>query len=159
VCEDIKSWFVDSGAYRHMTRMRSVFLSFPEIDLDCHVGCGTSTMHVVKGVGCVIFQLELGGFLEVAEVLLVPELLVNLLSVSSLEDEGCGVVLYRGKVFLYPKGDNIDTKLVLGFKYERLYRLLGYHVCGSSGFLDSESMLVSVADNCEASSSTIRILS
>jgi hypothetical protein len=38
-----------------MTGMRSVFLSFSEIDSDCYVGCGTSTRHAVKGVGCVRF--------------------------------------------------------------------------------------------------------
>jgi hypothetical protein len=37
----------------------------------------------------------------VAEVLLVPELKVNLLLVSALEDEGYNVVLQRGQVLLY----------------------------------------------------------
>jgi hypothetical protein len=78
---DIGVWFVDSGASRHMTRIRSVFLSFLEIDSDCYVGCGASTRHAVKGVGCVRFQLEPRGFLELVEVLFVPELPVNLLSV------------------------------------------------------------------------------
>jgi hypothetical protein len=50
---DIGLWFVESGASRHMMGMRSVFLSFSEIDLDCYVGCGVSTKHAVKGVGCV----------------------------------------------------------------------------------------------------------
>jgi hypothetical protein len=137
VCEDIEAWFVDNGASRHMMGMRSVFLSFSEIDSDCYVGCGASTRHAVKGVGCVRFHLESGGFLEVTEVLFVPELPVNFLSVSALEDEGCGVVFFRGQVFLYPEGATPDTTVVLGVKYERLYRLLGQPVVGSSGFLDS----------------------
>jgi len=53
----IESWFVDNGAYHHMMGMRLVFLSFSEIASDFHVGCGTSTMHAVKGLGCVVFQL------------------------------------------------------------------------------------------------------
>jgi hypothetical protein len=40
VCEDIEAWFVDNDASRHMTGMKSVFLSFSEIDSDCYVGCG-----------------------------------------------------------------------------------------------------------------------
>jgi hypothetical protein len=114
VCADIDAWFVDSGASRHMTRMRSVFLSFSEIDSDCYVGCGASTKHVlvVRGVGCVRFQLESRGFLELVEVLFVPELPVNLLSVSALDVDGCGVVFFRGLVFLYPEGATPDTSCI-----------------------------------------------
>jgi hypothetical protein len=68
---------VDSGSSPHMMGMRSMFLSVSETDSDCHVDCGTSTMHAVKGVGCVRFQLESGGSLEVAEVLFVLELKVS----------------------------------------------------------------------------------
>jgi hypothetical protein len=50
VYEDIEVWFVDSGSSSHMMGMRSVFLSFSEIDSDCYVGCGTSTRHAVKGL-------------------------------------------------------------------------------------------------------------
>ena len=49
-------------------------------------------MHAVKGVGCVIFHLESGESLEVATMLFLPELKVNLFSVSTLKDEGYGVV-------------------------------------------------------------------
>ena len=84
-----------------MTGMRSVFLSFSEIDSDYRVGCGTSTMHAMKGVGCVIFQLELREYLEVIKVLFVLELKVNFLSVSTLENEGCGVLFHQGQVLIY----------------------------------------------------------
>jgi hypothetical protein len=42
VFEDIEVWFVDSGASRHMTRMRSVFLSLSETDSDCVVDSGAA---------------------------------------------------------------------------------------------------------------------
>jgi hypothetical protein len=67
VFEDIEVWFVDSGASRHMTGMRLVFLSLSETDSDCCVGVGTGPQLAVKGVGSVRFQLESGGFLEVVE--------------------------------------------------------------------------------------------
>jgi hypothetical protein len=87
---DIGAWIVDSGSSRHMTGIRSMFLSFLETGSYCHVDCGTSTMHAVEGVGCVRFQLESRGSLEVAEVLFVSELKESLLPVSALEDEGYG---------------------------------------------------------------------
>jgi hypothetical protein len=138
--EDIELWFVDSGASRHMTGMRSVFLSLTEIDSDCNVNCGVGPQLAVKGVGRVRFQLESGGFLEVVEVLYIPELTVNLLSMSALDESGFGVVFYGGHVFLYPVGETVDTTMMLGVRYEGLYRLLGRPVLGSSGFLDSDSV-------------------
>jgi hypothetical protein len=73
-------------------------------------------------------------------VLYVPKLIVNLLSVSTLDESGFGVVFNSGHVFLYPVGVIADTAVMLGVKYEGLYRLLGRPVLGSSGFLDSDSV-------------------
>jgi len=137
VFEDIESWFVDCGASRHMTGLRSVFLDLIEIDSDCSVNCGTGPQHAVKGVGRMRFQLESGGLLEVGEVLYVLELTLNLISMSTLDENGIGVVFNNGHVFLYPVG---DTTVMLGVKCEGLYKLLGRPVLGSSGFLDSDSM-------------------
>jgi hypothetical protein len=83
-----------------MTGMRSVFLSVLETISDSPVGSGADTMHALKGVGCVIFQLESGGSLEVDEVMFVPELKVNLVSVSTLEDMGYVVMFEDGQVLI-----------------------------------------------------------
>jgi hypothetical protein len=94
--EDSGVWFVESGSSCHMTRMRLVFLSVLETGLDCHVKNGARTRHVVKGIGCVRFQLESGVFLEVDEMMYVPELKVNLLSISPLEDMRYEVIFVDG---------------------------------------------------------------
>jgi len=86
------------------------------------------------------FQLELGGLLEVAKVLNIPQLTVNFISVSTLDESGFGVVFYNGHVFLYSIGSTADTTIMFGVKYERMYRLLGRPMLGSSGFLDSYFM-------------------
>jgi hypothetical protein len=99
VFEDIEVWFVDSGDSRHMTRMRLVFLSLSETDSDCCVGVGTDRQLAVKGVESVRFQLESRGFLEIVGVLYVPEMMVSLLSVSSLEVDRFGVAFYSGQVW------------------------------------------------------------
>ena len=79
-------------------------------------------MHAIKGVERARFQLDLGGFLELLEVLYVPGLSVSFLSVSSLEDVRYGVSFFRGQVYLHSKG---ATPTLLGVRSERLYRLLG----------------------------------
>ena len=60
-------------------------------------------MHAVKGVGCVRFFLELGGSIEVAEVLFVLEMKISLLLTSNLEDDGYGVVFLCLRVLIYPE--------------------------------------------------------
>jgi hypothetical protein len=136
----IESWFVDSGASWHMTGLRSVFLKLTEIDSDYRVNCGDGPQLVVKRVGRVRFQLESGGFLKVAEVLYIPELTVNFLSVLAFDESGFRFVSYGEPLFLYPAGATADTAVMLGVRYEGMYKLFGRPVLGSSGFLDLDSL-------------------
>jgi hypothetical protein len=71
VYEDIEVWFMDNGSSCHMTRMRSIFLTFSEIDIGYYVGSWTNTRQAVRGVGHVRFQLESGGFLGIEQMLYV----------------------------------------------------------------------------------------
>jgi hypothetical protein len=65
---------VDSGASRHMMGTHEFFTSWSETNSDLHVELGTHAKCGVEGVGIVRFQLESRGFLEVENVLYVPEL-------------------------------------------------------------------------------------
>jgi hypothetical protein len=73
-------------------------------------------------------------------VLYISKLTINFLSVSALDESGFGVVFYDGHVFLYLVGATADTTIMLGVKYEGLYKFLGRPVLGSSGFMDSDSV-------------------
>ena len=59
---------MDNDSSHHMIGMMLVFLIILEIGSHCHVGYGDNTMHAMKGVGCVRFQLESGWSLEVAKM-------------------------------------------------------------------------------------------
>jgi hypothetical protein len=89
-----------------------------------------STRHVLalEGFGSARFQLELGGYLELVEVLYVSKLSVKLLSLSSFEIDGCGIVFYQGNAYLYREGVSSDTSVLLGVRLEKLYRVLGQPV-------------------------------
>jgi hypothetical protein len=115
-----------------------MFLSVSEKDSNCHADCGMHTMHAVKGVGCVKFQLESGVSLEVAGVMYVPGL--KLLSVSALEDMGYAVMFEDGQVLIRSEGaDTQDATVRLGIREGMLYRVLGQPVVGSKGILDRRS--------------------
>jgi len=98
---------MDSKASSHMMGMRSVFHNISETGSNCNVFSGTNTTHV-KGVGCVKFDLELGGFWEVTGMVFVIWLMVHMLSISALEDDGYRVLFRDGQVLLYSKGATID---------------------------------------------------
>jgi hypothetical protein len=94
------AWFLDSGATKHMTRTREVFESLTKWDFDLHVRIGDQSQHAMKGVRIVPFRMESGGVLRVQDVLWVPKLRCNMLSVSSIEQIGFKVVFRKGKALL-----------------------------------------------------------
>ena len=63
----------------------------------------------IRGARTVRFQLDLGGFLEIHLVLFVPGMRVSKLSVSSFEDEGYGMMVRSGHVFLYRRDELVGT--------------------------------------------------
>jgi hypothetical protein len=74
------------------------------------------------------FQLESGGSFDAQEVLYVPGLKKNLLSISVMEDKGYEVNFRRGQVFIRPEGASPDTALRIGVRDGNLYRLQGQPV-------------------------------
>jgi hypothetical protein len=117
-------WYIDSGTSHHMTGVRSQFSELIERALDTDVVLGDDRTVGAVGVGTVIFQRESLPPLKLCNVLYVPGLTWNLVSVSTIEDRGYEVVFRGGQVLLYPKGGSITFNRVIGVRREKLYRLL-----------------------------------
>jgi cupin superfamily acireductone dioxygenase involved in methionine salvage len=81
-------WFMDNGTSCHMTEAWDIFRSLTEKYLYFHVDHGDDPMYVVKGEGIITFHLESVFSLDVEDVLCVPFLNNNFLSVSPMEDKG-----------------------------------------------------------------------
>ena len=60
------------------------------------------------------------------EVLFVPGLKENLLSISALDAKGMRVVFIDGQVIMWPRGKTIDDALVIGEQEGGLYKLKGH---------------------------------
>jgi hypothetical protein len=82
------TWLIDSGASRHMTGSRDHLTNFVEKETHLHVVLGDDSIYNVKGVGTSTFQLDLDMQLQLKEVLYVPGMKRNLVSISALEDKG-----------------------------------------------------------------------
>jgi len=79
-------WLIDSGASRHMTSHRDSLRSLTKKNSSLQVELGDNAKYVVKGVGASSFQLESGDSLHIRDVLFVPGLGKNMLSISALDD-------------------------------------------------------------------------
>jgi hypothetical protein len=107
-----------------MTGVRSQFSDLTERTLETDVVLGDDRTVRAAGVGTVIFQRESLPPLKLTDVLYVPGLTWNLVSVSTIEDRGYEVVFRGGQVLLYPKGGNIASARVIGVRQEKLYRMI-----------------------------------
>jgi hypothetical protein len=117
-----------------------------ERDSDVHVELGDDAKYAVKGEGTIMFQLESGGSLDAQDVLYVPGLKKNFLSVSAMEDKGFFITFQRGKVLIRLEKASPDTTVVLGLERElytgcreSLFRIwymivTTYVSCGTGGW-------------------------
>ena len=77
-------WYVDSGASRHMTRVKEYFSELSEGDTDMEVVLGDDNIVRAVGVGTLTFDRGHKPPLKVSDVLYVPEMKKNL-----VESEDC----------------------------------------------------------------------
>ena len=69
-------------------------------------------------------KLENGAKLHLNNILYVPGLKKNLLSISCLEDKGDRVAFIDGKVLVWGKDSSIDKAMVIGVREGSLYRVI-----------------------------------
>ena len=89
-------WYVDSGASRHMTAVREYFSELSESGIDIEVVLGDDIIVRAVGVGTLTFDKEPKPPLKVSDVLYVPGMRKNLISISTLEDKGYEILFNRG---------------------------------------------------------------
>ena len=59
-----------------------------------------------------------------SDVLYVPGMKKNIVSVSTIEDRGLGVYVLDGKVYIFPKAEGPSVSYAIGVKCRKLYKLL-----------------------------------
>ena len=99
------TWYIDSGASIHMIGDRDMFTEMLEIDLELEVVLGDHTLVREVWHGTVHFDRESMQPMFLREVLYVPGMKKNLVSVSMIEDRRFGVYFLDGKVHIFPKAE------------------------------------------------------
>ena len=78
----------------------------------------------MRRIGSTSIELENGRNIHLNNILFVPGLHKNLLSISSLEYKGDGVAFIDGMTVVWSKISSIENARVIGIREGRLYRLI-----------------------------------
>ena len=97
------TWYIDSGYSSHMTSAREMFSELSKQGIDVEVVLGDDTIVRVVGHGTITFQRESMSPMILRDVLFVPGLKKNLISISMIEDRDLGVSFMDGHVRVFPK--------------------------------------------------------
>jgi hypothetical protein len=117
-------WIIDSGASRHMTGDQARLSNLNEKKTSYKVELGDKSTYPVEGFGQASVKLKTGNNVHLSNVLYVPGLEKNLVSISCLEDKGNIIAFVDGKVLSWHKDSSIENARVIGSREGNLYRLL-----------------------------------
>jgi hypothetical protein len=121
-------WLIDSGASKHMTGYREHLTELVEKDSRLHVVLGDDARYAMTGSGTTSLQLDSGIPLHLSDVLFVPGMRRNLVSISTLEDKRYKVAFSDGNVHGWHKNSSMDSANVIGVREDNLYRLIVHSV-------------------------------
>jgi len=124
-----------------MTGDRDLFSDLEEKDLGVHIKMGDDGRYSVTGINTISFERESTKPFVLKEVMHVPGLKKNLISVVMLEDKGYNVFFSEGKAFLRRKTTGETQKI--GVPVRNLYQL---HVDGCTTMVGKVEGLVSQDD-------------
>ena len=92
---------IDSGASRHIARYKEALSSLIEKEKNLEIILGDDATYPMKGVGNFTLQLNKGNIIHLQEVLYVPNLKKNMVSISKMEDKGFKVAFINGKICVW----------------------------------------------------------
>jgi hypothetical protein len=117
-------WIIDSGASRHMTGDQARLSNLNEKKTSYKVELGEKTTYLVEGFGQAAIKMKIGNYVHLSNVLYVPGLEKNLVSIYCLEDKGNRIAFVDGKVLSWHKDSSIENVRVIESREGNLYRLL-----------------------------------
>ena len=125
VSPDNDTWLVDSGPSRDMTCYKDSLSCLEHKDYPPKVMLGDDYQYPIKGMGEASYKLHSRKSMNMKDVLYVPGLKKNLLSISGLDKKGFRVAFVDGEVLMWKKGKTIDGVVVLGVEEGGIYKLKG----------------------------------
>jgi hypothetical protein len=93
--DDSNAWFVDFGASVHMTCNKNWYANFKETQNGANIYLGDDRTHQIKGYGDIPVTLLNGTVCHIRNVVYVPGIKKNLISVSTITDQNLKVEFFN----------------------------------------------------------------
>ena len=95
-------WYLDIGATNHMTGQQNFFTTLDEL-ADGFVKFGDNSRVEIKGRDSVVVLRQDRQRLSFGNVLFVPKLCANILSLGRLDEEGCKMTIFGGRLTIHDR--------------------------------------------------------
>ena len=119
------TWLIDSGASKHMTGKKTTLSNIEEKNSSQQVSLGDYYQYRIKGIGESSYKLDSRTSMKMKEVLYVPGLKKNILSILALDKKGYRVAFIDGQGIMCTKGKSIEDVVVISEEEGGLYKLKG----------------------------------
>jgi hypothetical protein len=120
------TWIIDSGASKHMTGQKNTLSNLIEMDSPQKVLVGDDYQYPIKGMGEPTYKLDSRTPMRLKDVLYVPGLKKNLLSISALDNKCFKFAFIYGEFLMWSKGKTIEYVVFIGIEEGGLYKLKGH---------------------------------
>ena len=97
-----------------MTSFKELFEKLSEHNSPHKVKLGVDYQYPIKRSGESSYKLDSGKSIKMTDVLFVPGLKKNLLSISALDAKGTRVAFVDGQVLMWSRGKTMDDAIVIG---------------------------------------------
>ena len=92
-----------SGASKHMTRFKAFFIKISEHESPHKLKLGDDYQYPIKGSGESSYKQDSRKPMNMKDVLFVPRLKKNLISIYALDSKGMRVAFVDGQFLMWPK--------------------------------------------------------
>jgi hypothetical protein len=120
--DDIDAWFVDSRASVHMTCNKLWYTNFKETHNGASIYLGDDRAHQIKGYRDIPVTLLNGTVRHIRNVVYVPGIKKNLISVSTITDQNLKVEFFKNYCIVKDLLDQYRT-VAMGVRAGGLYKL------------------------------------
>jgi len=118
-------WYVDSEATKHMSNRKEWYERLEAVDASSSVTLGDNSKCAVKGKGAIPIQTAEGSTRALQNVLYIPNLCKNLLSVSAMTKQKMKVEFDEAEVLIKDKTQG-DKVIARGVERNGLYRIMDF---------------------------------
>jgi hypothetical protein len=108
-----------------MTGFKQNLENYQNRNYKAEVELGDDGTYEIKGFGSISFQSHSGTIFHIDEILYVPGLKKNLISVPVLEGKGYTVIFSKGKALLCFPNKDFNTAITIGTRECGLYKITG----------------------------------